>query len=108
MLNKFKLFNFSKISRYSPSEAGKIYDKTMQRRSNSLFDPKATITLLKENRQTMAVQSDDDRAELVQRYLDVSFLLDDTCSTFQHSFPVVPLVQTANAAARSGRSRPPG
>nr|XP_029727084.1 LOW QUALITY PROTEIN: nipped-B protein [Aedes albopictus] len=64
-----------KISRYSPSEAGKIYDKTMQRRSNSLFDPKATITLLKENRQTMAVQSDDDRAELVQRYLDFKQLM---------------------------------
>lgn len=64
-----------KISRYSPSEAGKIYDKTMQRRSNSLFDPKATITLLKENRHIMAVQSDDDRAELVQRYLDFKQLM---------------------------------
>ncbi|XP_062548441.1 nipped-B protein isoform X2 [Armigeres subalbatus] len=64
-----------KISRYSPSEAGKIYDKTMQRRSNSLFDPKATITLLKENRQVMADQSEDDRAELVQRYLDFKQLM---------------------------------
>ncbi|XP_065083522.1 nipped-B protein isoform X2 [Ochlerotatus camptorhynchus] len=64
-----------KISRYSPSEAGKIYDKAMQRRSNTLFDPKATITLLKENRQATAIQSEEDRAELVQRYLDFKQLM---------------------------------
>lgn len=40
-----------------------------------MFDPKATITLLKENRHIMAVQSDDDRAELVQRYLDFKQLM---------------------------------
>uniref|UniRef100_A0A182QZC9 Nipped-B protein n=1 Tax=Anopheles farauti TaxID=69004 RepID=A0A182QZC9_9DIPT len=60
----------SKISRYSPSESGKIYDKAMQRRTNSMFDPKATITLLKENRATSGAQTDKERIELVQRYLD--------------------------------------
>uniref|UniRef100_A0A1Q3FVX1 Nipped-B protein n=2 Tax=Culex tarsalis TaxID=7177 RepID=A0A1Q3FVX1_CULTA len=64
-----------KISRYSPSEAGKIYDKAMQRRSNSLFDPKATITLLRENRTSEGVQSQEDRVELVQRYLDFKQLM---------------------------------
>uniref|UniRef100_A0A182K7J1 Nipped-B protein n=1 Tax=Anopheles christyi TaxID=43041 RepID=A0A182K7J1_9DIPT len=65
----------SKISRYSPSESGKIYDKAMQRRSNSLFDPKATITLLKENRPTTGAQSEKERNELVQRYLDFKQLM---------------------------------
>ncbi|XP_040162407.1 nipped-B protein isoform X2 [Anopheles arabiensis] len=65
----------SKISRYSPSESGKIYDKAMQRRSNSLFDPKATITLLKENRATAGAQTEKERIELVQRYLDFKQLM---------------------------------
>ncbi|XP_055542159.1 nipped-B protein isoform X3 [Wyeomyia smithii] len=64
-----------KISRYSPSEAGKIYDKAMQRRSNSLFDPKATIALLKEKRSTEDVQEEKERVELVQRYLDFKQLM---------------------------------
>ncbi|KAL1383988.1 hypothetical protein pipiens_001359 [Culex pipiens pipiens] len=64
-----------KISRYSPSEAGKIYDKAMQRRSNSLFDPKATITLLRENRTSEGVQTQEERVELVQRYLDFKQLM---------------------------------
>ncbi|XP_053666825.1 nipped-B protein [Anopheles marshallii] len=65
----------SKISRYSPSESGKIYDKAIQRRSNSLFDPKSTITLLKENRSTDGVKSEQERIELVQRYLDFKQLM---------------------------------
>ncbi|XP_058126346.1 nipped-B protein [Anopheles ziemanni] len=65
----------SKISRYSPSETGKIYDKAMQRRTNSMFDPKATITLLKENRTTGDAKTDQDRVELVQRYLDFKQLM---------------------------------
>uniref|UniRef100_A0A182MZ11 Nipped-B protein n=1 Tax=Anopheles dirus TaxID=7168 RepID=A0A182MZ11_9DIPT len=65
----------SKISRYSPSESGKIYDKAMQRRSNSMFDPKATITLLKENRATSGAQTEKERIELVQRYLDFKQLM---------------------------------
>ncbi|XP_053692566.1 nipped-B protein [Sabethes cyaneus] len=64
-----------KISRYSPSEAGKIYDKTMQRRSNSLFDPKATIALLNEKRSTEDVQEEKYRIQLVQRYLDFKQLM---------------------------------
>lgn len=63
---------FSKISTYSPSDGGKLNDKAMQRRSNSLFDPKATIALLKENRPAGAAQTEQDRIDLVQRYLDVS------------------------------------
>uniref|UniRef100_A0A182MB19 Nipped-B protein n=1 Tax=Anopheles culicifacies TaxID=139723 RepID=A0A182MB19_9DIPT len=65
----------SKISRYSPSESGKIYDKAIQRRSNSLFDPKSTITLLKENRGTGGATSEQERIELVQRYLDFKQLM---------------------------------
>ncbi|XP_035909136.1 nipped-B protein isoform X2 [Anopheles stephensi] len=65
----------SKISRYSPSESGKIYDKAMQRRSNSMFDPKATITLLKENRTDSDAKGDKERIELVQRYLDFKQLM---------------------------------
>ncbi|XP_050076390.1 nipped-B protein-like isoform X2 [Anopheles maculipalpis] len=65
----------SKISRYSPSESGKIYDKAMQRRSNSMFDPKATITLLKENRSDSDAKGEKERIELVQRYLDFKQLM---------------------------------
>ncbi|XP_049537258.1 nipped-B protein isoform X2 [Anopheles darlingi] len=65
----------SKISTYSPSDGGKLNDKAMQRRSNSLFDPKATIALLKENRPAGAAQTEQDRIELVQRYLDFKQLM---------------------------------
>ncbi|XP_055635470.1 nipped-B protein isoform X2 [Toxorhynchites rutilus septentrionalis] len=64
-----------KISRYSPSEAGKIYDKAMQRRSNSLFDPKATIALLKEDEKTEGIKTKEEKVELVQRYLDFKQLM---------------------------------
>ncbi|XP_058822555.1 nipped-B protein isoform X2 [Topomyia yanbarensis] len=64
-----------KISRYSPSETGKIYDKTMQRRSNSMFDPKATIVLLQEKRSEEDVHEEKSRIELVQRYLDFKQLM---------------------------------
>ena len=45
----------------------------MQRRSNSIFNPKATITILKENKQNDSVLNEEERMELVARYLDVSY-----------------------------------
>lgn len=66
------MLNSSKISRYTPSDTTKVYDKAMQRRSNSIFNPKATINILKEQRNPDETLDEKGRKRLVERYLEVS------------------------------------
>ena len=71
---KYTLLFFRKISRYSPSESTKVYDKAMQRRHNSVFTPKATIAILKEDLDLSQQLNEIEKRVLVDRYLDVSLL----------------------------------
>lgn len=76
-----------KISRYSPSEPAKIYEKAIQRHAVADFQPKSIVAIIRElderqrevaattASQNAADQQDKEekqKAELVQRYLDVS------------------------------------
>lgn len=65
------LFKNRKISQYSPSESSKLFDKAIQRRSANPFNPKATISLLKENTRMDCGLSEHDKKLLVDRYLEV-------------------------------------
>uniref|UniRef100_A0A336LQA0 Nipped-B protein n=1 Tax=Culicoides sonorensis TaxID=179676 RepID=A0A336LQA0_CULSO len=65
----------SKISRYTPSDTTKAYDKAMQRRSNSIFHPKATINILKEPRNSGEPLDEKGRKCLVERYLEFKELM---------------------------------
>lgn len=73
------MLNSSKISRYTPSDTTKVYDKAMQRRSNSIFNPKATINILKEQRNPDETLDEKGRKRLVERYLEVSWYFRQFC-----------------------------
>ncbi|XP_063699884.1 nipped-B protein [Culicoides brevitarsis] len=65
----------SKISRYTPSDTTKAYDKAMQRRSNSIFNPKATIIIIKEQRNPDEPLDEKGRRRIVERYLEFKELM---------------------------------
>jgi hypothetical protein len=60
-----------KITQYSPSESAKVYEKTVNRRSNSCFDPKATLQKLRQG-SPASVLDETARRALIEQYLDVS------------------------------------
>lgn len=65
----------SKIQRYTPSDTTKLYDKAVQRRTNAIFSPKATINVLKEQRNSKEPLDDEGKRELISRYLEVLMFL---------------------------------
>ncbi|GAB0086695.1 Nipped-B protein [Sergentomyia squamirostris] len=65
----------SKISRYSPSEPAKIYEKAMQKRAILKFNPKSTIDIIKEEDSIGVEQDENIRKNLVDRYLDFKQLM---------------------------------
>lgn len=68
MLNVFLCSR--KLTQYSPSESAKVYEKTLNRRSNSLFDPKVTIQKLKEGA-LPKVLDEAAKRDIVNQYLNV-------------------------------------
>lgn len=61
---------FSKLIQYSPSEASKMYEKAVNRKSVSKFNPTNTIKKLKEaSSQTLSLE---DRKQLIEEFLFVS------------------------------------
>ncbi|CAE1178724.1 SCC2 [Acanthosepion pharaonis] len=66
-------FTDTKIYRYSPTEAAKVYDKVLSRKFNVEFTPTSTIELLKKG----PPKSDDQEArkKLVEEYLDFKHLM---------------------------------
>lgn len=63
------IFN-RKITQYSPSEGAKIYEKAVNRKNNSKFNPKVTISKLKEI-ESMNELDEQGRKDLIQHYLEV-------------------------------------
>ncbi|GLH15037.1 hypothetical protein R5R35_008246 [Gryllus longicercus] len=64
----------AKITQYSPSESAKVYEKAVNRRSNSCFDPKNTIQKLKQGSPS-SVLDESERKALVVQYLDFKQLM---------------------------------
>ncbi|KAL1493055.1 hypothetical protein ABEB36_011194 [Hypothenemus hampei] len=64
----------SKIQLYSPSEAVKVYEKAISRRSNVLFNPKTTIQKLKEG-SAVDYLDENGRRDLIRQYLDFKQLM---------------------------------
>ncbi|XP_069694432.1 nipped-B-like protein A [Periplaneta americana] len=64
----------AKITQYSPSESAKVYEKTVNRRSNSCFDPKATLQKLRQG-SPASVLDEAARRALVEQYLDFKQLM---------------------------------
>lgn len=65
---------FSKIQQYSPSEPAKVYEKAVTRRSNTLFNPKATLQKLKEGAPPEYLD-EEGRRDLIRQYLDVCIVV---------------------------------
>lgn len=66
----FLSFN-SKIQKYSPTESAKVYDKTVNRKSNIHFNPRQTMDFISNN-MAHATLTDDVKRRIVKQYLDVS------------------------------------
>lgn len=60
-----------KITQYSPSESSKMYDKNLSRKSNSKFNPKATIQKLKYGLEINTEDLQKAKSELIAYYLEV-------------------------------------
>lgn len=66
------MFSFnSKIQKYSPTESAKVYDKTVNRKSNIHFNPRQTMDFISNNIAN-ATLSEDVKRRIVKQYLDVS------------------------------------
>ena len=63
-------YNFSKLHRYSPAEAAKVYEKSISRKQVPVFKPKVTLEAL--SQASPDVLSEEDKKNLVQQYLEVS------------------------------------
>ncbi|XP_050313224.1 nipped-B-like protein isoform X2 [Anthonomus grandis grandis] len=63
-----------KIQLYSPSEAVKVYEKAISRRSNALFNPKTTLQKLKEGAPSDYLD-EAGRRGLIRQYLDFKQLM---------------------------------
>ncbi|KAK9497633.1 hypothetical protein O3M35_004324 [Rhynocoris fuscipes] len=67
-------FNDAKITQYSPTESAKVYEKSVNRKSNSKFNPKATLQKLKQG-SPPSVLDEDARRSLVSEYLEFKTLI---------------------------------
>ncbi|XP_054468120.1 nipped-B-like protein [Anoplopoma fimbria] len=68
-------FSDSKIQKYSPTEAAKIYDKAVNRKSKVHFNPRQTLDYLKRNLASTDL-SDETKRNIVKQYLDFKVLME--------------------------------
>lgn len=66
------LYVFSKIQNYSPTEAAKVYDKPLQRKTLVRFNPETVLNVIKEKNENVERTYEEDCDKLVEDYLNVS------------------------------------
>ncbi|XP_029173318.1 nipped-B-like protein B [Nylanderia fulva] len=64
----------AKVSQYSPLESAKVYEKAINRKTNLLFEPKATLQRLREGGTNEELDTNG-RKKLVKEYLDFKQLM---------------------------------
>ncbi|XP_043483763.1 nipped-B-like protein [Leptopilina heterotoma] len=67
-------FSDAKIGQYSPSEAAKVYEKTVNRKCSLQFKPKATLQKLKEGESNEELD-EEGRRKMAKAYLDFKQLM---------------------------------
>ncbi|RZF42069.1 hypothetical protein LSTR_LSTR006662 [Laodelphax striatellus] len=67
-------FNDSKITQYSPAESSKAYEKAVNRKSNSRFNPKVTVQKIQQGSPTNMLDENARRA-LISEYLEFKHLM---------------------------------
>ena len=68
------LFFYRRINEYSPTDVSKANERAVNRRNNVRFKPKATIDILSQG-QPPEELDDEQRRELVQKYIEVSHMI---------------------------------
>ena len=71
----------SRINEYSPTDVSKANERSVNRRNNVRFNPKATVEILSQGEQPSEDLDDDQKRELVQKYIEVSKIRDQTRRT---------------------------
>merc|ERR1719384_943963 len=74
-LKDFYGLNESKIEAYSPSESQKIYEKSVTRKGNAKFNPKATVEILKLGDIDPSHMDEDAKKDLIKKYLTFKELM---------------------------------
>ena len=67
-------FCYSKIQRYSPTDAAKVHDRPLSRKNAVKFHPKQALDLIKAGPLPTEVD-EDGKVALIQSYLDVSCMM---------------------------------
>ena len=70
-------FTDAKISRYTPTEQAKVYDKPLNRRPQAKFSPRQVVQVIKEGESPDELDIKQKR-QLILAYLDVSVLRQTT------------------------------
>ncbi|XP_033636427.1 nipped-B-like protein A [Asterias rubens] len=68
-------FRDSTIHRYSPTEAAKVYDKALNRKSSVMFNPARALELLSVGQPKITL-TDRDKRDIVAEYLDFKQLME--------------------------------
>lgn len=74
-LKDFYGLNEAKIEAYSPSESQKIYEKSVTRKGNAKFNPKATVEILKLGDIDPSHINEDAKKDLIKKYLTFKELM---------------------------------
>ena len=69
-INELFLYSFRRINEYSPTDVSKANERSVNRRNNVRFNPKATIDILSQGNPPEELD-DDQKRELVQKYIEV-------------------------------------
>ena len=65
---------YSRINEYSPTDVSKANERSVNRRNNVRFNPKATVDILSQGEPSEDLD-DDQKRELVQKYIEVRYRL---------------------------------
>ena len=87
-LNMIILIFCRRINEYSPTDVSKANERSVNRRNNVRFNPKATIDILSQGDPPDELD-DDQKRELVQKYIEVSFLSGFRCYSHPTFFPIL-------------------
>ena len=74
-LKDFYGLNEAKIEAYSPSESQKIYEKSVTRKGNAKFNPKATVEILKLGDIDPSHMTEETKKDLIKKYLTFKELM---------------------------------
>eukprot|EP00090_Calanus_glacialis_P019633 TRINITY_DN3012_c0_g1_i1.p1 TRINITY_DN3012_c0_g1~~TRINITY_DN3012_c0_g1_i1.p1 ORF type:complete len:2150 (+),score=766.00 TRINITY_DN3012_c0_g1_i1:196-6645(+) len=74
-LKELYAINETKIAGYSPSEAQKIYERAVNRKTSAKFNPKAVVEILKLGEVDPEGLNDDAKKDLINKYLGFKELM---------------------------------